>query len=588
MARGSSLFTELKRRNVLRSAALYVGVVWAVAQGISQLAPALGLPEWAPRAFLIACAVGFPFWVAFGWFYELTPEGFRRDSEVAADAPVRVSNARKLDFAIIAALIVAVALLASGYFLRGSAIPATASANDAAYNPPAGSLVVLPFTNMRNDPDQQYFSNGITEELTDALGQNTDLMVIAWNTASRYAGTRQSPHQIGRALNVAHVVAGSIQRVGDTVRVTAELIDARDGRQIWSSHYDDSLQNIFAVQDKISAAIAGALNAKFAGMQRAPTGNAQAHEAYLKGLAALEGVTAAEAEAAQRYFQQALKLDPHYADAWAGLSSSYLALAQWSTLPLAEATGKMRAAAQKALELDPHNVNALVQLGNAENADNHSAQAMALYRKAIELDPNNERAHLDYGTLLPIRQAIAETRESARLDPDSATARNNLATLYQDAGDWPAVVTAALALNKLAPHSIDAAFYLAFAYTRMQRGADAVKAFDLIRPTSTAARGLVEAGRLTYQALLDPSLRPRALDALGKLRHAAASPYAQGDLLQLYLALGDKRTALELLPAICAAGPVGCNDLAFNPLYDPLHGNPQFEALARQYTTESL
>lgn len=573
------MFTELKRRNVLRSAALYVGVVWALAQGVSQLAPALGLPGWTTRAVLIAGAVGFPLWLAFGWFYEFTPEGFKLDSEVPADAPARRSAARKLDFAIIGVLVVVVALLASGYFLPGS----HALARSGAFDPPANSIVVLPFANLSNDPNQKYFSNGITEELTDALGQSADLTVIAWNTASRYAGANESPRQVGQALNVAHVLAGSIQRNGSVVRVTAELIDTVDGQQLWSAHYDDSLQNIFAVQDKISSAIARSLKVRFAGARNAPTSSPQAHELYLKGLAALEGVTAADAQAAQLHFEQALKLDPGYADAWSGLAASYLALAQWSTLPLAEATPKMREAAHKALALDPRNVNALVELGNADNADGHITEARAEYEHAIRLDPNNARAHLDYGTVLPLEQDLVQTREAARLDPDSASTQNNLATIHQEMGDWQGMVQAGEALRRLSPHGTDAAFYLAFAYHRLQRGEDAVKAFDPARATNPTDRQLLQAGRLTYQALLDASMRPKALAALAALRQAEASPFAQGNLLLLYLELGETQTAMQMLPGICAAAPVGCNDLTINPMYAPLRGDPRFQQLVKKY-----
>lgn len=585
VARWHSFYEELQRRNVLRSAALYVGVVWALAQGISQLDSALGLPDWAPRAFLIACAVGFPFWVAFGWFYEYTPQGFKRDSEIPPDAPVRQSSARKLDFAIIGVLGIIVVLLGAGYFLR----PAPAAApDDAAFAPPADSIVVLPFANLGDDPDQRYFSNGITEELTDALGQRTGLTVIAWDTASRYAHSKLSPRQIGKALNVAHLLAGSIQRERDNVRVSVELVSTRNGQQLWSRHYDDSLQNIFAVQDKISAAIADALDVKFAGMHAAPTRNPQAHELYLHGLAALEHVTAADAQAAQAYFQQALQLDPDYADAWAGLAASYLALSQWSTLPIAQAVPKMRAAAHKALALDPHNVGALVELANADNAADLPAAAKTEYEQALRLDPNNARAHLDYGTVLPLEQDLAQTQAASRLDPDNATAQNNLATLYQDLGNWPGMVTAGLALNRLSPHGTDAAFYLAFAYNKLQRNADSVAAFGLVHPDNAIDRQMVDAGRLTYQALLHPAQRTRALAALAALRHANVGPFAEGNLLLLYLALDDREAALQMLPGICSAGPVGCNDLAINPMYAPLRGDPRFEKLARQYTTLTL
>src|SRR6185437_12057753 len=199
----ASFFAEMKRRNVLRAAVLYAGAVWALAQGISQLASAIGLPDYATRWFLIAAVIGFPFWLAFAWFYEFTPQGFKRDDDVAADASARYSNSRKLDVAIIGVLIVAVVLLASGYFVRRAAPAAAQPAKLAVFHPAADTLVVLPFANLGGDPKQQYFSDGITEELTNALGQNTALRVIAWDTASKYRNSQQSATDIGKALNVA-------------------------------------------------------------------------------------------------------------------------------------------------------------------------------------------------------------------------------------------------------------------------------------------------------------------------------------------------------------------------------------------------
>ena len=189
MAVRASFFAELKRRNVLRAAVLYAGAAWAFGQGLSQFSPALNLPDYATRWFLIAAVIGFPFWLAFAWFYEFTPQGFKRDEDVAADALARHSNARKLDFAIIGVLIVAVVLLASGYFVRRTAPAAAPAAKLAAFHPPAGTIVVLPFANLGGDKSQQYFSDGITEELTNALGQNAALTVIAWDTAPNTATT---------------------------------------------------------------------------------------------------------------------------------------------------------------------------------------------------------------------------------------------------------------------------------------------------------------------------------------------------------------------------------------------------------------
>lgn len=323
-------------------------------------------------------------------------------------------------------------------------------------------------------------------------------------------------------------------------------------------------------------------------MQAAPTLNPQAHELYLKGLAAMELITAAGTQTALEDFQAALKLDPDYADAWAGLADAYNGLSEWSTLPFQEAQPKMRAAAEKALALDPHNVNALVQLGNADANDHRLAQARSEYEQALALDPSNARAHVDYGTVLPLKSAIAQTQEATMLDPKSTLAWGNLATQDQVLADWPQELAALRVMIQLSPQEIDAAFYLAFAYQQLQRGQDAVAAFDQVKPASSLDKQLVDAGRLTYQSRLKPGLRAQALAALERLRRAKLSPFAQFDLLQLYLALDETEPVLQMLPRSCAIARDACNDLAIDPLYRPLHGDPRFEKLSKQYTITTV
>ncbi|MDE2235911.1 MAG: hypothetical protein KGK44_10255 [Gammaproteobacteria bacterium] len=252
-----------------------------------------------------------------------------------------------------------------------------------------------------------------------------------------------------------------------------------------------------------------------------------------------------------------------------------------------EALPKARAAAEKALALDPRNINALVQLGNADFDDDRIAGAKQEYQQALMLDPSNAAAHHDYGYVLPLAPGLAQFQQAVRLNPDSAPAQESLAGDYLDLADWSREVVAARALKKLPPHDIDAAFDLAFTYTQMQRGEDAVKAFDLVQPSGAIDWQVLDAGRQTYQALLKPVLRPKALAVLDRLRRARISPLAQADLLQLYLALGKREIAMQILPGNCAAYPFGCDDLAVNPIYASPHGNPRFEKLASQYTTVS-
>jgi TolB-like protein/cytochrome c-type biogenesis protein CcmH/NrfG len=582
------LVERLKQRKVVQWALAYVAFWFALLQGLDIVASRFDWPDAIERYFILALAIGFCVTLVLAWYH-----GERGTQRVSSTELLIIALLLAIGGGLVwrfgpTAAYRAHALAAPTRSPPG-AIPApevAAPARVAAFNPPAASIVVLPFRNLSGDPEQAYFSNGITEELTDALGQNTGLTVIAWDTASRYSTGKQPPAEIGKALNVAHIVDGSIQRDGDQVRVSVELVSTVTGRQLWSAHYDDSFRNIFAVQDKITAAVADALKVKFAAMQGAPTQNPEAHQLYLKGLAAMDRFTAADTQAAQDYFQQAVQLDPGYADAWAELAKTYVQLTEVSTLPLQEALPKIRAAARKALALDPHNVNALVALGNADENDNRIAKAKAELEQALALDPSNAAAHDVYGNVLPVGQALAQSQEAARLDPDSAEVQVSLASYYQDLSNWPQVVAASLALNRLSPHGIGAAFYLAFAYAEMQRGEDAVKAFDLAQPSTALDRQLIEAGRLTYQTLLEPTLRPKTLAALANLSHAKLNPFSQSSLMQLYLALGEKETAMSMLPGLCAAAPIACNDLAINPEFiTPLHGDPRFEKLAKQYTT---
>ena len=593
MAVRPSFFAELKRRNVLRAGVLYAGAAWALSQGIAQLGPLFDTPNWAMRAFVIVCVIGFPFWVAFAWFYEFTPQGIKRESEIAPSDSATHSTARKLDFAIIAVMAVAIVLLASGYFVRRNApaatLAATAASNAKPFNPPAGTLVVLPFTNLNGDPKQQYFSDGITEELTNALGQNAALTVIAWDTASKFRDSHESTNAVGVALNVANLVHGSIEREGGMIRVLAELVDTRTGKQLWSDHYDDSAANVFQVQDKISAAIAGALKVKLASLAPAPTVNPEAHDLVLKARALMETArTAAPIEQARTLYEQAIALDPDYADAHAGLARVWSDLTQYSTLPLKDALPKIRAEANQALILDPRNVEALLSLGNADSTEGKTAQAKAEYQRALALDPSNAHAHVAYGNALPTRQALAQEQEAVQLDPDNASAQTDLAVTELDSGQYEQALLPTLVMIRLDPTSADSVLQLALTYSLLRRDADAVKAFELAQPRTELAKALVAAGRLTYQSLLDPKLHAQALAAVDALRgHTDLDPFSMLDVLQLELALGQNGNALEQLPKLCASVPVVCSDLSVNPVWLPLRGQPSFEALVKKYDTAS-
>lgn len=491
------------------------------------------------------------------------------------------------------ALLAVVALLASGYFMRRNTPTAAVTAAPSStprstpFNPPAGTLVVLPFKNLNGDPKQQYFSDGITEELTDALGQNPGLRVIAWDTASKLRDSAQAAGEIGKQLNVANLLHGSIEREGNQVRVTAELVDTRSGLQVWSQHYDGAFADIFKVQDQVSTAIADALNVKIAkaDLPQVGTNNPEAHELVLRGRS-MEGVTATALAAQQKLYEQAIALDPDYAEAHALLASTLLAMTARANLPLKTALPRIRAEAERAVALDPRNAYAWLALGSAEDSTDppNAAKAREDYRKALALDPSNAAAHLDYGTVLPLQQNFVEMKKAAELDPTDETAWNNLAVFALELGDWKQEIKAAEMLNKLDPKFVDSAFALAFAYLQLHQYGPMVAAFDRVQPSTSVDQAQVAAGRLSFRAIVDPSLRPQALAALQTLARNPSNPDVTSNVVLLYLVLGETAPTLDQLANLCQAAPIACGDLAANPMYRPLHGNPRFEALAKKYT----
>ncbi|HEY2344595.1 MAG TPA: hypothetical protein VGH80_01790 [Xanthomonadaceae bacterium] len=425
-----SFFAELKRRNVLRAAALYVGASWALAQGISQLSPAIGLPDWATRWFLIAAAIGFPFAMLFSWFYEWTAQGIQRESEVAPEASVMRETGRKMDRAIIAVLSVAVVLLLTNQFVlhkdatTRSIAPAASAIIDK-------SIAVLPLANESGDKDEQYFSDGLSEDLITALSQFNGLKVISRNSSFQFRDSKDDARTIGAKLGVAHLLEGSVRRAGDDVRISAELVNVADGSTLWSEHYDRPYKDLFKLQDDITLAVAGALKTRLlaapgavAQSDRPPSGNLDAYNAYLQGLFYTRLNTQEGMRAAISHYAHAVELDPRYAFAEAELATS-AALLGASFLEgesARQSYAQARTAANNALALDPKLAAAHVARGTVlAFADLNWAGAEAEFRIAVQLAPSDGQATFSLGTITatlgkPV-EAVELTRRAVATDP---------------------------------------------------------------------------------------------------------------------------------------------------------------------------
>jgi len=435
-------FHELRRRNVIRMAGLYVVGAWLIIQVSGTVLPMFDAPAWLPRSLVFLLAIGFVPALIFSWVFELTPQGLRREGDVPAEQSIMSDTGQRMNHMIIAVLVLALAFFGFDKFVlapkreaalvtsaheeaaKQATAPAVPAANDK-------SIAVLPLANASGNKDEQFFSDGLSENLIIALSQFDGLTVIGRNSSFQFRDSKDDSRTIGEKLGVATLLEGSVQHAGDVVRVSAELIDAANGHTLWSERYDRPYKDLFALQDDITKQVASALKAKLltgdnipAQTDRPPGGNLDAYTAFLQGKFYAARFNEADDRQAIEQFTVATRLDPRYALAWAeqsrtatGMAARYL-----EGEPAQQAYAQARQAATTALALAPELAAAHGALGFLHlTADFDWAGAEAEYRRALQLAPNEGKAKFDLGELLAARgepdKAVDMTRQALATDP---------------------------------------------------------------------------------------------------------------------------------------------------------------------------
>jgi TolB-like protein/Tfp pilus assembly protein PilF len=418
------LVSELRRRNVFRMAALYAVTAWLIMQAAEVIIGLAHLPDWMGPTILGLLAVGFPIALIFSWFYELTPEGISLEKDVDRSESITHGTGRRLDFIVISLLCAAVILFAyDKWWMRG---------------PPEKSIAVLAFTNMSNDPEQEYFSDGISEELLNVLAKIPGLRVAARTSSFQFKDENRDIVDIGQQLSVTHVLEGSVRKAGLDIRITAQLIDASNGFHLWSETYDRELANIFAVQDEISAAIVNALK-EHLGLQVAAaprvtaTTKTEAHEAYLRGRYLVGQRNSVDLTGAVREFEKAITLDPEYALAHAELAMAVRLLSGYDDdLTETESIAKATSHAELAMALDSSLAEAHAATGfvlwkqDGENLE----EVLTQFEQAIQINPNYSIVHNWMGGILAddlgrYQEAFIASETAMRLNPLSIPANFN-------------------------------------------------------------------------------------------------------------------------------------------------------------------
>ncbi|HEY8009919.1 MAG TPA: protein kinase [Rudaea sp.] len=505
-----SFFAELKRRNVLRAGAFYAVGAWLLVQVATQILPFFHIADGVVRWLIVAAAVGFPFALGFAWFYEITPDGLKRESEVEPHESIMHHTGKKLDRWIVGIMAAAIVLLLTDRLLlhREANVEVTPNkaqtSTDAA--PPAvaeRSIAVLPFVNMSGDPKNEYFSDGLAETTLDMLAQVPDLKVIARTSSFAFKGKAQDMRQIGAALGAANLLEGSVQGAGDIVRITVQLIRAADGSHLWSHHYDRPMADVFKVQDEIASQVVQELAIALPASQQQRltqkrTENVEAYQEYLKGIALMPQRKVADLHEAAQHFERAIVLDPGYVRAYAAASDTYNLLDNYGTITAAERE-RMAAYVDRALTLAPDLGEAHISRASLLDAQGDWSGAEQEFRRGTELAPSYASGFHWYGEFLNNRygraqEALAMGQRAAALDPLSPIVQGSLIGLTMATGRFKEAETLLAKLH--ADHPDFAAGYGIEAYLAMTQG-DLVRALRAMRESAARDPGaLGTAGNL--------------------------------------------------------------------------------------------
>ncbi|MDE2274459.1 MAG: hypothetical protein KGL00_09710 [Gammaproteobacteria bacterium] len=561
---------------------MYAIAAWVLLQLANSVFPDLGWPRQSVLILITAVALLFPVVLVLGWMF-IPP---------SKDNPAKYSRWQHLRWrlgSVLTLLIVVLVTLSGGYLWKINTRHLNAENVAAKVSVPAenaflpDSVAVLPFANLSGDPRNQYFSDGISEEILNTLSQIPRLNVIGRTSSFQFRDADVDAQKVGKILRVGTLLSGSVQRVGNEVRITAELVNTQTGVQLWSQQYDRKLTNIFAIEDEISQAIASTLQLKFAAGTIPPvtgkTDNPEAHRLYLLGLTKIAARGPALREAVSA-LQQAVKLDPNYAQAWGALAEAEILLPAYNLDSNDAALPRAAAAAQRALAIDANTASAYVVLGMLHAARSQWAEADQSFRLALTLTPNDVEAMNQYAQFLldagQLELALREIDDAQQLDPLSGG------------------VGITRAFNLLALHRYDEARVqinrMLAAYPDFVLAHRVAAAIDIARhryPQAEAQARIAaklsgedpDAAALLVRGIADPAQRAaavRSLEPVSSLRGLQV-------IRAMYLAwLGEPDRALAALKICAAKNNCEFQRALWTPAFDPLRNDPRFKAVLKK------
>jgi TolB-like protein/Flp pilus assembly protein TadD len=568
-------FGELKRRNVYKVAVAYAVVGWLLVQVATQVFPFFDIPNWTVRLVVLAIVIGFPIALIIAWAFEATPEGIKRTE--AADAAGQRSRGGAWVYIVLIGAALSVGLFFVGRYTAGHG---TSQVREVTTTSPGKSIAVLPLINESGDPTDEYFSDGLSEELIAALAQISGLKVIGRSSSFRFKDRKEEPKAIGEKLGVATLLDGTVRKQGDRVRIVAELVNAADGIQLWTRTFDRQLKDIFAVQEEIAKAVAESLKGTLLGAdarsaQVAATDNAEAHNAYLQGHFHLVRRNVEDFRKAIGYYNQAIQVDSEYALAYAERAEAWTILGDL-TGQRATAYPKARSDAEKAAAIAPALAEARAALGFVRCfVDWNFADGLAELKRAKELSPANPTANDLLARIIVylgrFDAAERQARQAVELDPLSTVTQANLARVLFYAGKLDEADAVARKSAELRPTGASNHRWQVLVAAQRGDGEAALREAQLepdegYRRFELAVAQYVAGDRQAADAAL--------ADLLAKAREGFAYQIAE-----VYAVRGEKDKAFEWLQIAFDDRDAGMLSLLVDPLMRSLRDDPRYKNL---------
>ena len=576
-----NFFTELKRRNVYKVAAAYAVVAWLLMQVASQIFPFFEIPNWVVRLVVLLLILGFPVVLIIAWAFEVTPEGIQRTE--AADAAGQRSRGVVWIYIVLTGAALSVGLFFVGRYTAGHATPrhdASPARTEAATAIPQKSIAVLPLVNESGDPKDEYFSDGLSEELIAALAQISGLKVIGRSSSFRFKDGKEEPKTIGEKLGVSTLLEGTVRKQGDRVRIVAELVNAADGIALWTRTFDRELKDIFAVQEEIARAVAESLRVTLLGSndrlaERAAPNSVEAHNAYLQGHFHFQRRNLEDFRKAVSYFDQAIRLDPDYALAYAERSEAWSFIGDL-TGQRATAWPTAKSDAEKAVAIAPALAEAHAALGWVRFfIDWKFAEGLSELKRAKELSPANPTANDLLARVIvylgQVDEAERHARHAVELDPLSVTAQGNLGRVLFVAGKLDEADAVARKAAELQPAAAGNHRYQVHVAVERGDGETALREAQLepnegYRRFELALAHYVRGDRAAADAAL--------ADLIANGRDQLAYQIAE-----VYAVRGEKEKAFEWLQISFDNHDTGTLTLLIDPLLRGLRDDPRYKNL---------